>query len=360
MKLYRFDTQKKAVIILGAGASRGASFIKGQKILPPLDKDFFEQLQRIPGDDKNLPHAQLLRWARKEFGPLLDISMESFFSQIQFLNDFHRELKIDRGNKVNRYAKILELFASVMVEVFQHGFCRGTLHEMRSCRHHEVLAKLLEQGDAVVSFNYDCLMDLALKSKSAKKWNAEYGYGFKISQGHKAWHTHAGKGRAAKELSILLLKMHGSLNWDRTVEKSVKLRSEPYNSTSVRVQNEVIPPVWNKDILHNDLYKKVWCEARTRLRKCNILIVIGYSVPETDLMSKSLIRVETQKLDYLIIANPSIDDRVKLKKLVAKAIRQDTKILEFDNIEQLAGYLNPRVLRVPSNTQHVTAMDSSI
>lgn len=349
MKLYRFNTQKKAVVILGAGASRGASFVRNKKILPPLDNDFFEQLQRIPTTGRDLPHLQLLRLAREEFGPLLDITMESFFSQIQFLDDFHNALKVDRGSGIKRYRKILNIFSAVMVEVFRQSFCDGVTQKMHGCLSHAALAKTLEGDDSVVSFNYDCLMDLALKRHGNKRWNAKYGYGFEIDHGFNAWQFHVGKGRVAKEHSIRLLKMHGSLNWDRSVGDGIKLRSDPYDTSSKRNSREVIPPVWNKDILRDEYYKTVWREARGRLRECNALVVIGYSVPETDLMSKSLIRVETKKLDYLIIANPSALDRNRFKRMVSTAIRQDTKIIEFDSFEKLAEYMRPAkiVIRKP-------------
>lgn len=348
MNLWRLGANKKAVVLLGAGASRGASFVNNKKILPPLDKDFFEQLQRLPSNGKELPHIQLLGLARDEFGQLLDISMESFFSQIQFLDSFHRALKIDRGSRIKRYDKILNAFTSVLVEVFHECFYDTATQQMHNCGHHGVLAKVLEKDDTIMSFNYDCLMDLALKKHAGKKWNTKCGYGFDIEHGCRGWHTHKGQGKTAKEHSIRLLKMHGSLNWDRTSQSIIKLRSDPYDVATVRRNREVIPPVWNKDILSDDIYQKVWREARNRLRGCKVLLAVGYSVPETDLMSRSLIRVETPKLDYLIIANPNPADRNRFKKLVVKSIKKDTKVLEFDDLEKLAAFLRP--LKVKEKT----------
>ena len=346
MNLWRLGANKKAVVLLGAGASRGASFVSNKRILPPLDKDFFEQLQRLPANGKELPHVQLLRLARDEFGQLLDITMESFFSQIQFLDSFHRALKIDRGSRIKRYDNILSAFTSVIVEVFRECFYDSSSQQMHNCGHHGVLARVLEKDDTIMSFNYDCLMDLALRKHAGKRWNTKCGYGFDIEHGCRGWQTHKGQGKTAKEHSIRLLKMHGSLNWDRTVPDSIKLRAEPYNTTGARKNREVIPPVWNKDILSDNIYQKVWREARNRLRGCKILMAVGYSVPETDLMSRSLIRVETPKLDYLIIANPSPVDRNRFKKLVIKSIKRDTKIIEFDDLEKLAGYLRPQGIKV--------------
>jgi hypothetical protein len=47
------------VTVLGAGATRGASFVEpaGNPCLPPLDTDFYAQLQRI----KNKKHHEMMK-----------------------------------------------------------------------------------------------------------------------------------------------------------------------------------------------------------------------------------------------------------------------------------------------------------
>jgi hypothetical protein len=40
--------KRKTLVVLGAGASRGASFVNDEtQVLPPLDLDFFQQVSRF-------------------------------------------------------------------------------------------------------------------------------------------------------------------------------------------------------------------------------------------------------------------------------------------------------------------------
>lgn len=73
---------RKTLVVLGAGASRGASFVQDShyEARPPLDHDFFSEMQRIKqssGDKENVDG--LLQFVRKEFGFNLTLSMEQFF-----------------------------------------------------------------------------------------------------------------------------------------------------------------------------------------------------------------------------------------------------------------------------------------
>lgn len=339
MKLRLLGLNKRAVVILGAGASRGASFARRNiNIVPPLDKDFFLQLQKIPLSSKQSVIKRFLGFARDEFGNDLNVSMEKFFSQIQFMDTFHSDLQITPGPKITRYRENLKSFSKIILEVFNKAFYVGK--EMVRCKYHAKIARDLEPGDAIISFNYDCLADLALKHAAGNKWNAKNGYGFQIQDGCEHWHMHAGRGRPYDTGTIKLLKMHGSLNWNRNGD-NVVLRKLPYDIGAARNEGEIIPPVWNKLISKDKVYKKIWKQARTCLRESRILIVIGYSVPETDLMSQALIRVETSEKtkDCIVIVNPNQEDRLKFRKLVSSSIGPNTRIIELETLLDLKKYL---------------------
>ena len=74
-----------AVIIIGAGATRGASFVNSQKnpCLPPCDADFFTQLQRI----KNTKHHELVRKVIADtvdlFGVNFRLTLENEFATLE-------------------------------------------------------------------------------------------------------------------------------------------------------------------------------------------------------------------------------------------------------------------------------------
>jgi len=83
--------QRKTLVILGAGAPRGASFVKSRTgVLPPLDLDFFQQAARINGNDSA---EWLLGFVREEYPNEFRLSMEQFFSEADYANRYHSELR---------------------------------------------------------------------------------------------------------------------------------------------------------------------------------------------------------------------------------------------------------------------------
>lgn len=73
------------VVVLGAGATRGGSFVDPAKkpCLPPLDSDFFTQLQRV----RNPKHKELidavLTDAHELFGVNFKLTLETMFTTIE-------------------------------------------------------------------------------------------------------------------------------------------------------------------------------------------------------------------------------------------------------------------------------------
>lgn len=328
---------RKTLVILGAGASRGASFVntsKGPK--PPLDIDFFLQLQRLP---LNKETKNLLKFIREEFGSNTGPNMEEFFSQADYTDRFHQELTVDPGPKIKRYSNALELFYKSLPRLFKEAIGK------KECTYHNQLAGLLTKDDVVISFNYDCLIDTALKKSAGRRWNPDKkGYGFDIHGGADAWKNHEGKG-AIPKMSITLLKPHGSFNWniDKKNAEVVKLEKNPYDIKTA--QGRIIPPTWFKR-LEDKPYASVWKLARLGIRRCRALIVIGYSVPQTDIFSRALFKAEIgskekrEKLDLLILANPDREARKRFIELVQKGIESETRILEFDHFKDLIDSLS--------------------
>jgi len=194
---------RQAAVILGAGATRGASFVDASStILPPLDADFFQQVSRL---DQDGTARRLLGFLRDEYGHELGISMERFFSEADYTDRFHSELSVDPGPTVKRYRKALTDFHQVLPRLLR-------VAANAECDHHGVLASLLDAQDCVISFNYDCVVDIALRQRAGKRWDpAKGGYGFVPGAGSELWKQHL-RGRAVQG-TIRLLKMHGSLNW---------------------------------------------------------------------------------------------------------------------------------------------------
>jgi len=323
----------KTLVILGAGASRAASFAsENRSPLPPLDLDFFRQLQRLA---PSRPVDHLLAFVRSEFGARLNVSMEEFFSQAEYTDRFHTQLKVDRGRRTGRYKKALEAFYESIPLLFDKAVGDGR------CEHHQRLARMLFTDDAVISFNYDCIIDAALRDAARIRWDpGKEGYGFKVKAGAEQWRGRRGKGHPSR--SVTLLKPHGSLNW--TVKSNgVTLAAKPYQNVSA--EGRIVPPTWFKR-LEEHPYASVWKRARLEVRRCKALLVIGYSVPVTDLFSRALFKAEAgsklkrEKLEVLALANPDRAARERFVDLVSGAIEPSTRILEFDGFRELVDSLD--------------------
>jgi hypothetical protein len=209
--------KKQATIILGAGASYGASCFENKRVSAPLDADFFRCVQSLDYLRKDNNIQNLLKFIRSEFDPNLRMPMEKFFTQIEALDHFYTTAKIHRGPAVQRYAYNLEKYTATLAAIFDR--LKREVGPLR-CDYHEMLVELLHHGnanyghDVILSFNYDCLIDEALKEKAAKRWDAAKGYGYDVKSGSDYWHKHNATGPQATH-SIQLLKLHGSLNWKR-------------------------------------------------------------------------------------------------------------------------------------------------
>ena len=332
------------VIILGAGATRGASIYESKSIKPPLDNDFFSILEKLSCKNKKL--RDWLKQLRDCMGiPLNGVSMESVFTKLETLANFLPKIKPDKGPTVKRHKNLLNKYSLHIAYCFNE-IKRINSSEQESCEYHNKIVKSLTTNDCIISFNYDCLIDAALKTSANKKWNASSGYGIDFSGNVDKWHEHKGKkGKKAKQ-SIKLLKLHGSLNWKIGSNSKIELRDyQARYGTNDRSFNEIIPPVWNKDISERSHFNKIWEQARIALQNANTLVIIGYSLPDTDLLSQALLQIDTAKkrnsnLKTLTIVNPDPFIRKKIINILNNSINSSTRILEYNTLKEYSNTLD--------------------
>jgi hypothetical protein len=144
-----------------------------------------------------------------------------------------------------------------------------------------------------------------------------------------------------------LLKLHGSLNWFRylPIRAFPSFYGEPEPSLSQEKAEQIIlsrqflwfnqPPIiegWYIDpvIITLTIYKEkqlaagvfkkisiLWNKARDALSKCKRLVVIGYSFPPTDFLTKKLFleSFSDNRLNELTIVNPDTSVVQKIKDL---------------------------------------------
>lgn len=199
----------KNVFLLGAGASKAYDGSPtGQRM--PVAKDFFTTYAKLP---INLnPWAlktKLLLYLHQRDGlPHLDL-----FNFNEDIEDLHTDIQNKLYNIIkqdgyahshielaayNAYFEVIFIFIGCINEI-QNGPISET---------HVELAKLLTDKDAVITFNWDTLMDRAMNEVTS--WNCDNGYFVKPSGIYRDGWTEP---EQKKNNSPLLLKLHGSSNW---------------------------------------------------------------------------------------------------------------------------------------------------
>lgn len=226
----------RTAIILGAGASRGASCFEKTNFKAPLDTDFFKICQVLMHFKPDL--VNLIKFVREEFSPTLNNRMEEVFTSVESLDLFFETTKFEKGPRVKKYAKILNQYSYYLSLVFLALNEKIAKGGELSCVYHDKLVSTLEATDTIISFNYDTIIESSLKSVAKKKWNPKMGYGIEIKSGTNHWCNHTGKGRVAAE-GIALLKLHGSLNWKRLTNEGIALRPSAYE-TNDRTKDEIV------------------------------------------------------------------------------------------------------------------------
>lgn len=320
-------SETETLVVLGAGASRGASFVDSPSTLyrPPLDLDHFKLLAVSPAGRSPQARA-LLKYVRENYSSTLDVPMEFVFVELQGAAEFYRDFNIDRGRISGRPQRTIEHFYKVLPQMLSHCITG-------ECEFHNRLAAALQPKDAVISLNYDCLMDAALKTHGGRRWDPTVGYGLRIKRGAPAWRNW-GPGRTATT-PIRLLKLHGSLNWREKRGQSLLASTSPYERASAK--GVVVPPLARKPVSESP-FRRVWAEARVRLRSARRLVVIGYSLPPSDYLVRALFRADLNptRLTELLVVDPSSAVADRFVQLLRGPPR---KIMTFSSFEEFARYL---------------------
>lgn len=141
--------------------------------------------------------------------------------------------------------------------------------------------------NTIISFNYDLIVENALKNLSIP-----YKYGIEPKE--------------STSEDIQLLKLHGSINWGlRTKSASYEVYNTYSDLLSSGQSPQIVPPTWRK--IFTGQLTQVWDKSLNALEKATRIIVIGFSMPETDSHFKYLMASGLQKnvsLREILFINP--------------------------------------------------------
>lgn len=328
------------VVILGAGATVGASFVSDQTVKPPLNADFFTQLQRIGKKDEQTVR-DVIADVIELFGANFSLTLEDYFSQLESMISASRlgpaaSGNLGAANLREKRERLMKALAAVL-----EASTDAAIRERSGCTHHRTLVSHLRPRDTIISFNYDCVVDEALRAAGSGKWAAKYGYAFSLPSrvqdlGHRHWSPEVPATKAIE--TVYLLKLHGSLNWQLPSEPGgeivLKQRLHRQRGTP---QFTIIPPGGSKEERGGPIFDDLWRKAERALRNARSIAVLGFSFTPGDLHVQAVVRLamaRSSSLRRLIIANPSKDDREQIRAVFAQRLRSDVVVRQYDDLAQ--------------------------
>lgn len=335
------------VVIMGAGATR-AAFSDNDEIPPPLDRDFFDIASQINGRATPTLARKVLKDVWEIYGHVHGIGLEQYYRDIETRETIQEIAKPPHQPKKwdVRRKNLEELIRRVLL----HTTCNHLTDNfvaLKSTLHESLLTQLMP-GDSVITFNYDLVIEESFGQKPL--WNPSDGYGIKVHGKSHPWAKNWFKDhgfdttRGLENSKLVLLKLHGSLNWDPRTTNGISLKYKPYwvrsqAGKTVPSYVELIPPSWNKNI-ENWPYKVLWRTARNHLENAKSLIFVGYSMPDTDVLAQALFaevassrNASGRSFSELHLAERNEAVRRKLVELFNPALGPKGKIFEYDDFE---------------------------
>ncbi|HNC22628.1 MAG TPA: SIR2 family protein [Opitutaceae bacterium] len=110
---------------------------------------------------------------------------------------------------------------------------------------------------------------------------------------------------AGDELAVEILKLHGSLNFPRN--GAAAPTRETYNVAQALAHPQILPPIFNKHA--DDSLNEVWKVALQRLRSAKNVIIVGYSLPSTDIYMQYFMKSALGPnllLNKIFVYNPAV------------------------------------------------------
>lgn len=165
-----------------------------------------------------------------------------------------------------------------------------------------------------ISFNYDAIVEASLR-----RLNITFGYGF----GKGSVNYDASAIASPKNYEVPVLKLHGSTNWGSRQGKGrafTVFRSYE-NVRASGIAPEIVPPTWDKVFEKQLIY--VWEAAIHAIENATRIVVIGFSIPQTDMHFKYLMAAglkQSISLREIMFVNPNADE---LKERATELLRNE-------------------------------------
>ncbi|HET9180864.1 MAG TPA: SIR2 family protein [Candidatus Angelobacter sp.] len=305
--------------VLGAGASRSVSYAGNTDVPSPLDRDFFDLLQRLEPQEKD---EAAVGWVLEKILRLpfeYRRSLERAFYTLHMRSYLRRKLTgaVDKTEE----EAVVSHFARAIVALLRKA------HGTQACKNHERLLQGLGRNDAVISFNYDLVVERALR-QYAEMNNVPFVPGIYHLDPKEHPVSHFPK----------ILKLHGSVNW-RMKDDQLQVRTTAwdnfddtpgYRSSGEGTRFPIFLPFWDKQVTRQP-WLWLWQKAHQQLKKTEFIIVWGFSMATTDVKARELFNISIPDggaRRRLCVIDPSQATRDRWRELLPSA-----QYWEYDNIK---------------------------
>lgn len=199
------------------------------------------------------------------------------------------------------------------------------------------------QNNAIISFNYDLVIEESLKAL-----NIPFHYGVK--------RTHfSDSGYCDITNGFSLLKLHGSINWTRGKRgQSLNIHSSYKEAKESKLTKVLLPPTWQKTF--HGPFQQVWTAAIEEIKKATRIIVLGFSLPETDIHFKYLLSAglsDNISLREIVFVNPEIRGTYlpKLEKVFQHNLLKDQYVTHIQDTIESVFRNNTFLTKINRNSQ---------
>ncbi|ABO50664.1 hypothetical protein Dred_2147 [Desulforamulus reducens MI-1] len=305
---------KVYVLGAGAGAAYTGSYLGETS---PVAKNFFQKAMRVLNihqirdrhyEDQDLTFDHIFNFIERLWGVTKDKVKNSNLDMEEVLTLLNIEIEEDepgRERLLQAYEEYLLLMALTFDKILYGD----------PCPDHNKISESLDYGDIIISFNYELLMDYALKRANPQRglWCIQDGYGMPcrhLGGSFSADSFKQQKNNTPGNAKVKLLKLHGSLNWlycprcgqvyvyehNDALGHNVIINgmANMIKCTTQRCCNKlsrvIIPPTLMKNYQSIPFIPDLWHQARKALQQASEIIVIGYSFPTTDFRSNWMFR----------------------------------------------------------------------
>lgn len=344
--------------MLGAGATlaNALHFHRNRMAAqnPPLDYTFFEKVAAL----KIAVPTELKAYAEAMPGPnpfviragRPGLRMEEFFKEL--FSDFQD------AEPASPIALAYEQLVSLYTRVLRETTDWIGSDQRRGGPVGRLIFEAADVSDTVtiVTFNHDLVIEneILKRARLRRRWCIQEGYG---TYSKSLVYTNPTSGllfpthtpACDHSNPIVVLKLHGSLNWyvrmnglhpSRSILAGsapaprvhcTRRRTVPHQLRSTRPATTktgragwytwpvVVPPVYGKEAMVRNFVAKVWADAAVALSTADKLVFVGYSLPMLDVGAERLFRrsvASNTQIKWIEVVNPSPESAQRYASIV--------------------------------------------